>query len=434
MPVGPTAQRGDVRFSSPMNERRDGNVVVKGQPGGNQNLDTVEGVPEDSKLSPDDEAAPQSESLRVEFKTDLADLPPLAERWEAFNRRQTDHDAPFFQSYAWNHHVASVRSRCSPHHKLLIATVWRGSDLVGVWPLALRRSAGLWMARSLDDPFGQLAGVSFQNKADIAPGVAAILSSLRGRADGLQIEGVVADSALHAALSRHGAISVSMQEAVIVDLRPYPTFQAFEQSIKGKDRKVLRKRADRLRQAHDVERVVVEDRAQIAPLLIRIFDERLQWLQHNGRTSPAFRDVAFRTLIGDIIQADIELVGFVMATKLALISAQWGFVYAGRFYAYMSTKNSEFDEFSPGRLLYRMVIESCFGRGVRVLELMPPASRDKVEWSPHVKQVETMTIPFNLKARVVMRLAHWVVFAARRASRAVPGFVRKPLVRRLNRI
>lgn len=375
------------------------------------------------------------EDLRVEFKTDLADLAPLAERWETLNRRESDHDSPFFQSYAWNHHVAAVRARCTPdHYKLLVATVWRGDLLVGLWPLALKRSAGLWMACSLDDPFGQLAGVAFQNTADIAPGVAAILAELRIRADGLQIESIIAGSPLHAALVQNGATVSSNQQAVFIDLRPFPTFQAFEQTIKGSNRKVLRKRADKMRQAHEVEHIAVDDRAQMGPLLNEVYNARLQWVQTNGRTSPAFRDDAFKVLLANLVHAEgVDLIGFALATKAASIAAQVGFAYAGKFYAYMSSKNPDFDEFSPGRQLYRMVIDACFSRGMKVLELMPPVSNDKLEWNGQLKQVETLVMPFSVKGRIGLSLVHWLFPAAQRLSRKLPEFLRKPLIRRLNR-
>lgn len=378
---------------------------------------------------------PRPEGLRVEFKTELSELPPLAERWEELNRRLSDHDAPFFQSYAWNRHVADVRARCSPDYfKPLVATVWRGDGLIGLWPLALVRSAGLRMACSLDDPFGQLAGVAFHDRADVAPGVAAILAELRKRADGLRIEGVIAGSALHAALAQHGATAVSNAQGVFVDLRAYPTFQAFEQTIKSSTRKVLRKRAEKMRQAHRIEHIVADERVRIEPMLRDIFETRLQWLQAHGRTSPAFRDGAFKTLVAELAHADgIEVLGFSLAANRTSIAAQLGFSYEGRFYAYMTSKNPDYDEFSPGRQLYRMVIEGCFARGVKFLELMAPASGDKLEWNGQVRQIETLIMPFSVKGRLALHLAHSLMPAARRVSRMLPEFVRKPLIRRLNR-
>ena len=108
--------------------------------------------------------------LRVDFVTDIAQLPALAEKWEALNVGR-DHDAPFFQSYVWNMHVARVRTAaCGSKFKLLVATVWEGDELVGVWPLSLQCTNGVWVACSLDDPFGQFAGVAFGRDEHIARG------------------------------------------------------------------------------------------------------------------------------------------------------------------------------------------------------------------------------------------------------------------------
>lgn len=377
----------------------------------------------------------QSGPMRVEFKTDLEQLPPLEKDWEALNRRCSDHDAPFFQCFAWNHYVASVRARCNQgRYKLLVATVWRENELVGVWPLAQMRHAGTWMVRSLDYPFGQMAGVVFKHTGDIEPGVSAILSELRGRADGLQIEGVIAGSALHTALAKQGATIASAQRSVVVNFAPYSTFDAFEQGVKGSTRKVLRKRAQKMRKEYAVEDILVDDKERMKPLLLQVFDARCEWLRRNGRTSAAFRDDTFRTLIVNVAQVEgIELLGFALATQAAAIAAQWGFSYAGKFYAYMSSKNADFDEFSPGRLLYRLVIESCYKRGIKALELMPPASDEKLEWSASAKQVETLTMPFTMRGRVALLVLHSVIPLFQRLSRKLPERLRRPLVAGLNR-
>ena len=77
----------------------------------------------------------------------------------------------------------------------------------------------------------------------------------------------------------------------------------------------------------------------------------------------------------------IHLLGFSFASKESALSTQWGFTYLGRYYAYMSGKNSRFDEFSPGRLHLGMVIEACKNRGIDILELMAPASEYKLTWA-----------------------------------------------------
>jgi hypothetical protein len=42
-------------------------------------------------------------------------------------------------------------------------------------------------------------------------------------------------------------------------------------------------------------------------------------------------------------------------------------------------------------------------------------------------------MPFSVKGRLAMSLTSWAMPAAQRASRALPEFLRKPLINRLNR-
>ena len=378
---------------------------------------------------------PTQKEMRVEFLTELAQLPPLAERWEALNRIQSDHDAPFFQSYAWIHHVARIRLSKSPSRfRLLVATVWRGDDLIGVWPLSLQRSAGVWLVRNLDDPFGQFAGVSFRESQDIGPAVKAIVAALRGQADGMQIEAVVSGSRLHQALLELKAQSVSTQDAVVVDLRPHASFEEVLQTIGNQTRTTLRKRRAKLMRTHNVEQTIVASAEKLAPLMSYAFEGRLDWLRRNGKTSPAFRTEDFRPLIDSLAGSDgIVLLGSSIKTDGRWIAVGWGFVYAGSYYDYMSAMDMEYAAFSPGRQILASLLEECFRRDIRIAELLAPVLDYKVEWSKKTKKTEVMRLLFTMKGRVAVDGAGWAMSKARRASRVLPDSLRKSLVSRLNR-
>lgn len=373
--------------------------------------------------------------LRAAFQTELAELPPLAERWEALARRRSDHDAPFFQSFAWNYHVARVRLATSAKQfRLLTATVWRGDDLVGVWPLSLQRSAGLWLARSLDDPFGQFAGVVFRESADIAPGVTAIIEGLRGHADGLQVEAVVGGSRLHAALLQNGAKANPTQEAVYLDLRPFSSFEGLVQTVGSETRKSMRKRRNRLQRAHQMEHVVAASPEDLASVVKETFDGRLGWLRRNGRTSPAFRTEEFRRIVDGLIGAEgIELLATSVKIEKGPIATGWGFVHDGAYYDYMSAMDSDYNEFGPGKLKLALLLEECFRRGIKVFEMLAPAMDYKLEWSDARRKLETMSLSFSVKARLTTGATNWLVPTARRLSRLLPASVRRSLVGRLNR-
>jgi CelD/BcsL family acetyltransferase involved in cellulose biosynthesis len=379
-------------------------------------------------------AAPGNSKLRVEFVMDIERLPALAAKWEALNIGR-DHDAPFFQSYVWNMLVARVRTAArGKRFKLLVATVWEAEELVGLWPLSLQRTNGVWVACSLDDPFGQFAGVAFAREDQIAPGVAAIIAALRGLADALQIEAVVVGSHLHASLQRHGAEATGYQDSVVADLRPYPSFEAFTKSVNSKTRMNLRNRRNKLDALHRIEHVVAERRETLDPLLRQTFESRVSWLHRNGRTSPAFRAPEFRTLVAQLPYTDgIGLVGFAFNADATCMSSHFGFEYRGRYYAYMSAMDPAFEQYSPGRIHLGLLIESCYARGLEGVELMPPAIRYKLEWSDNTKRIETMSLPFTTKGRLALNVVGWLIPKIRSLSRLLPERLRKTLVGRINR-
>ncbi len=377
-------------------------------------------------------------ALHVEFISSLSHMERLADAWEALNRRQSDHDAPFFQSFAWSSHVARVRLGHSGHRfKLLVATIWREAELIGIWPLSLQRNAGAWIARSLDDPFGQFAGVVFGSTQDIAPGVAAVVAQLKseGLADGLQIEGLIAGSALHKALLAVGAILNESNYAVYVDLRPYASVKEFRQSVSAKTRKNLRNLRNRLERTHGFTEQILDEHVQLAPLVQHTLTERQEWMARLGKTSPAFRDKDFTAVVtGLVIASGINLLGFSICTEEAVASAQWGFVYLGRYYAYLSAKNPAYDAFSPGRMHLGMVIEACLNKGIKLLELMAPAADYKLDWTDRTKRLDVAVLPITLRGRIAIGAnAAWSATWLRRFSYTLPSPLRKALIRHINR-
>ena len=373
-----------------------------------------------------------SGSLRVELASDLAAIAALEQPWEALNRRQNDHQAPFFQSFAWTREV--VKARSAQGFRPLVATIWQGDTLVGIWPLALAKRGIVSIAQCLDDPMGQFAGIVLADPALAQPSVELTIAALKRVADGLHLEAVTKGSALHRALASCGVEAKPGQETVVVDLRPYGTLQEFRQTIGAKTRKNMRNLTNRMRRAHDVKHFTVVDREEIRTLIRETFENRVKWMERNARTSPAFRDTSFRELIYALPDArDMDLIGFAFKTPEKTVSAQWGVIYQGRYYAYMSALNPEFAEFSAGRLHLGVVIESCFDRGIKIVELMPPAVDYKLEWSEETRTLETMSASFNVRGRLVSGLADTAFQTARGISRMLPNGLRRELIRRINK-
>ena len=374
--------------------------------------------------------------MRVRLVTDVHAIDQLRAGWQVLERAPTDHGAPFFQSYAWCRHVARLRLASSPRRfRVLIATVYDGDDLIGLWPLSLHRQTGLWVARALDYPFGQLGGFLCRHAEFIEPAMRAVLVAIRRArgADALGIDGVIEGSPLHCALISTGATTVGSNDIVQVDMRGHATFQDYQLTLNTKTRKNLRNAMNRLTRLGGVDHRVVREGAELVALVGTTFDGRLEWLRHHGKSATAFRDPDFRLLVDGVCEAaGLDQLGFALDLDGKRIASQWGFVHNDRYYAYISTRDEAFDQYSPGRLHLGLVIEACKKQGLDVLELMAPATRYKLMWSDRVTNVHDLWLPLTARATVTMGVLDTLTPAARSIVRALPLRLRSRLADKVN--
>ena len=378
--------------------------------------------------------------LGVRLVTGLDEFDTLRHGWEALERAPSDHGATFFQSFAWCRHVARIRLQRSPaRFRLLVAALYDGPRLAGVWPLSLQRRSGLWTLCTLDAPFGQLAGILCGRADWIEPGVAAVLAQVRTSrlADAISIANVIEGSPLQCALIAAGAKTGRSNEIVQVDMRGAATFVDYQRTLNTKTRKNLRNAMNRLTRHGDVVHSVLtphgSDGTDLTALIKQTFDGRLAWMQQLGKSTDAFRDADFRPLVESVCAADgLHPIGFELRARGEVIASQWGFAHEGRYYAYISARDQDHDQFSPGRLHLGSVIEACKSRGLDVLELMAPAARYKVMWSNRVTGIHDMWLPFSARARVTLGVLGIATPAVHAMARALPPALKSRLARRLN--
>ena len=86
------------------------------------------------------------------------------------------------------------------------------------------------------------------------------------------------------------------------------------------------------------------------------------------------------------------------------VADQWGFVFNGRYYAYVATWQPEFEEASPGKLHLEEVIRACHERGLGVADFLMPAVRYKFTWTETAVPVADYALPLSLSARLQFSL------------------------------
>lgn len=327
----------------------------------------------------------------------LTDLEALSEPWAHLERSMSTRAA--FQSYGLVIEMARLLES-QGNDCFHVITVFDGKDLIAVLPLRRVTFGFLTLLTGFAEPFQQYSEILLTGDCDHKRVRQLLLdhfSSLKG-IDCLVLEKVRADSLLEAcldgALPRRG----EAQDAPCLDLRDWQNFDTYYKTVKSKTRKNLRNARNRLDRDGALNHQVISGGDALEALITRTFGGRLDWLDRSGLTSRAFSDDRFADFVGRFSSGQLgtlDVLGFSMTLDDVPIAEQWGFVHNGIYYAFISAMNSDYAEYSPGRLHLGDVIRSCYEHDVGEVELMIPSLPYKMSWASSVVKVHDYIMPLT---------------------------------------
>ena len=315
--------------------------------------------------------------------------------------------AALFQSFdwcraVWDHHEAE-KQRFEP----LLLTLRDAGRLVALLPLQRVRSGLACVVTGFGEPYQQYtdALVAPDAPADVAERLLDAACRLRG-CDGINFLKVRDDSRLAAPLAARGAIRSNADAAPFVELAPFADFKAYHATVNAKTRKNMRNARNRLARAGTLAHHAAAEAGEVATLVARAHAGRERWLEEQGLTSRAFRDPSFRAFAQAVARPESGLITLAMSLTLdgRPIADQWGFVFNGRYYAYVATWAPEFEESSPGKLHLEEVLRACHQRGVAVADFLMPAARYKFTWTETAMPVADYALPLSRTARLQFAL------------------------------
>lgn len=361
-------------------------------------------------------------------------LQAIAAGWRDLETRSPNQG--IFDSVDWAiyvaHHFAGSKDR-----QIVVAEAFAGNRLVAIWPLAIRKHGGLNILTSIGAPFDQYSEAMFAWDINPGPVIDRMVSELRKQisVDGLVLRKAKVSEPLYDELCQKAYVIDHDDHAPQIHLDPAKPFDEFLQKLNSKTRKNLRNYHNRLARQGTIEHVVIEG-PQTADLLAQCFDDRHAWLSDHGYSSEAFRDSHFKSFVTGLAEhaESLGLVAFVLKVDGEVAALQWGFVRGGCYYAFMSCRNAEFEQFSVGRVHLRYIIEFCHRTGLNTLDLMVPASSYKLNWTKTTEHVVDLIWPWTTKGFLVLDLVerkvrpvvkHWL--------NQTPQALRKPVMALLNR-
>lgn len=347
--------------------------------------------------------------LELELVTSVAGIRALATDWRALERRVGG--PTFFQSYGWCGHVAETLVHHGGRDFLPIVAVGRRDDrVVAIWPLSAHRALGGWVVRTLDDPFGQLAGLLAVETGDALALVEVALGEIerRGLAGAAFLERVPVGGPLHDALVQQGAAAQPGPGAPWIDLAAYASIEELRKSRNRKSMKNLRNARNRLRSAGEKSGLCLRQGADLDGLIRRASHRRRTWLGARGMSSPSFRHPRHLDVLlgGGSWGLDVERIGFELRLDGHPIAEQWGFVHGDRYYAYMSAFDPAYEAYSPGKLHLALVVEQAMSMKLAAMEMLTPASDYKMVWTDASHDLVDMTLVWSRGARLRHEIWH----------------------------
>lgn len=370
---------------------------------------------------------------RLQIARSLTDIVRLAPAWRALEQKVSG--AGFFQTYEWCRNCAE-HDVLHGETEFFVCAVFDVDEMVAVLPLRVQQKTLRSTLTGLGEPFQQYTEMLVADGHDPQMLFEPIRAALAGSgADFVYLAQVRADGPLEKALDNRVPATGEEKGAPYVPLADWPDFDSYFKSLNAKSRKNMRNLRNKLGRVGQIEHQVAFAGPVLEQVISNTFEGRIEWLERMGLTSRAFRNAGFAQFL-DRFRGGADSGINIVAMRLTLdghpIAEQWGFVHAGRYYAYISTWDTTYQEYSPGRLHLEDVLRACSAMGVEVADFLVPAAAYKLTFASGVMPVHDYVLPLNLRGHLYGSV--WVKHLrplAKKAAYAIPTGLRRAIFGRL---
>jgi len=388
------------------------------------------------------EACRDNAPLKTVVLADSDAILAIEKEWRGLEARCPN--TVLFQSFDWcrNHMDFSLQTRVEKNEQgsvflPRVFAVYRGKELVALLPLCLQAKGRMKVLTGFSEPFQQYTEILLS--PDCSPSLVgqALLDTMsETEADYFHFGQVREEGDLARVFDGIVPLNGEKDAAPFVSLDDHEDHESYLKTIRSKTRKNLRNARNRLEREAVVEHRVAHEGELMGRVIDRAYQGREAWLERLGITSRAFRDQDFEAFLKRFADREkskgVETIAMSLKHGDKAISDQWGFVYRGRYYAFMATWNPEYEAVSPGRLHLGEVIKTCFERGFDTADFMIPASSYKMTWTDQATPVSDFVLPLSLRGKLYTKL--WLDMArpwSKKLFFLLPSGLRGLLVKRV---
>ena len=332
--------------------------------------------------------ADQPAKLAAKTLTTLAEVESISTLWLALEER-CDNALTYFQTYVWCRNwiaiFCGIPGQPVPH----VRTVWRGDELVCVWPLMIS-GGGVRRMENLGDPHSQYCNILSLPEADVARDAVAELLLVglleRSACDVAVFKPVPMGSGLENALSRiMPPIRGYANQASVLDLAQYNSSADYSAKLGKVQKRNRNRRRNHLARLGALDfRVIWPDNPEYAPLVRQAAAMKRRWLAGTSRYSAGFSMAEYEEFLAQLSGDAAALAGACLSVLRAgdrVVALELGFIRKRHYYAYLGGFDWELRGLSPGKVQMDMTVGWLIDNGISAYDLLANPAEYKKSWS-----------------------------------------------------
>ena len=341
--------------------------------------------------------------LQIKTLRTLSDIEAAKKAW----RRLEDEAARsfhLFQSYDWCSSWIRNYAQGNDCYSIHVVTVWRGSDMVCLWPMMTTCVGPLCILRWLSDPYGQYGDALIHPDVDRDKTLGLVwreLCAIPG-VDAIRLRHVREDANTCSFLKKNAINGGPYDSAPFLDMEKFPDEAAYEARYSRQQRRRRKRIAKGLSAIGEISFGATSAKTGLDDAITRAIDEKRHWLKERGLISKPVMSEEINRFARSLF-ADSESLQPVMSVLKAgsrEISWEIGLRYKGRHCGFITAHDHTLTDKSPARLHMDQSQRLAIRDGCRIFDLMVPGDPHKKTWSSDTVRTSDFHQPLKLRGRI----------------------------------
>jgi len=369
-----------------------------------------------SYINNNSDFAESKTELRLECLESIEAMSEIKTEWQALEKANKEAFA-FFQTYNWcvEYHRQYSDDMSNKHCPLPQTFVlWHGSKAIMIWPLMrIQSRTNLKLLVSATEPLGQYTNILFDPShfnLELGKSVFEAISN-HHKIDCISINHYPKDSIIDQIIGNRGIHEKSNLASSMLVKEQNMSWEEYSASLSRSQRKNRRRAHKKLSAEGNLSYATHFAGSKAYNELIEwALIQKIEWLEDSGRKGGILAEprtkLMFQSLekLQDQDKTKSKIPQGAMAHCMYLdnkpLAVELGMLYQNHYYSYLGAFDSDWKNFTPGKVQMAMTQQWAFENNIKTFDLLHDPSEYKSSWRNTKHDVISCNIPFSKKGKL----------------------------------